>query len=192
MLRPTQQQIDDGIADTAARLFAQHGYEQTSLQRIADEVGYSKTGLLHRFSSKEAIKEAVRETTQAHIATVIAAAHSQRSRQSRERAAVATMVDIAMDRPGALDLLLTAGLREPTEDTAWIHEISVTILGEIFGVTDGTTTQRQVQVIGALGALGVATSAMRDHPVHEVRPAVVATVCAALGHEESGSGGSRR
>lgn len=182
MLRPTQKDIDDGIVDAAARLFALHGYDQTSLQRIADEVGYSKTGLLHRFPSKDALKVAVRRTTEAYIAEVRSVARAAGSGESRERAAVETMTDIALRRPGALDLLLNAGLREPTPETAWIQEIAAVILCEIFGVTENTEVARQVRVVGALGALGVATSALRDQPGDEVRAAVVATVCAALGH----------
>lgn len=181
MLRPTQQEIDVGIVDTAARLFAQYGYEQTSVQRIADEVGYSKTGLLHRFPSKEALKDAVRRTTQAHISEVIAAAQAAAAGPARERAAVTAMVDIALRRPGALDLLLNAGLREPTPDTAWIQEIAAVIVSEVFGMTEDSDVARQVRVIGALGALGVATAALRGQGP-AVGPAVVATVCAALGH----------
>lgn len=33
-----------------------HGYARTSVQQLADAVGYSKAGLLHRFGSKQALQ----------------------------------------------------------------------------------------------------------------------------------------
>ena len=60
-VRPTRQEIDDEIVERAAALFARYGFQETSLQRIADAVGYSKTGLLHRFPTKEALQDAVIE-----------------------------------------------------------------------------------------------------------------------------------
>src|SRR3712207_8758015 len=43
----------------SAALFARRGFEQTSVQAIADAVGLSKAGLLHHFPSKDALRAAV-------------------------------------------------------------------------------------------------------------------------------------
>jgi TetR/AcrR family transcriptional regulator len=45
----------------AVRLFARQGYEGTSVQSIADEVGVSKQALLYHFSSKEGLRQAALE-----------------------------------------------------------------------------------------------------------------------------------
>jgi TetR/AcrR family transcriptional regulator len=45
----------------AVRLFSQFGFEGTSVQAIADEVGISKQALLYHFSSKEGLREAALE-----------------------------------------------------------------------------------------------------------------------------------
>ncbi len=66
-MRPTRQEIDDEIVER--RLFARYGFQETSLQRIADAVGYSKTGLLHRFPTKEALQDAVIERWAARSGT---------------------------------------------------------------------------------------------------------------------------
>ena len=56
---PFRQQVDAGILDRAAGLFAQRGFAKTSLQDVADAVGLSKAGLLHHFPSKDALREGV-------------------------------------------------------------------------------------------------------------------------------------
>ena len=45
----------------AVRQFSQFGFEGTSVQAIADEVGISKQALLYHFSSKEGLREAALE-----------------------------------------------------------------------------------------------------------------------------------
>lgn len=44
---------------TATKLFAGQGFDGTSLQAIADELGVTKQAVLHHFASKEALREAV-------------------------------------------------------------------------------------------------------------------------------------
>ncbi len=40
---------------TTLQLVAEEGYNSTSMQRIADEMGMSKAGILHHFSSRDAL-----------------------------------------------------------------------------------------------------------------------------------------
>lgn len=43
----------DAILDAALQLFAQGGYDRTSVREIARQAGLSQAGLLHHFTSKE-------------------------------------------------------------------------------------------------------------------------------------------
>ena len=58
-MRQSSAEIDHAILDVAAGIFATYGFQHASVQQIADAVGYSKPGLLHRFGSKEALHRAV-------------------------------------------------------------------------------------------------------------------------------------
>lgn len=47
------------VLDTASTLFGEHGYAGTSLARVAERAGITKSAVLHHFDSKEALYVAV-------------------------------------------------------------------------------------------------------------------------------------
>ena len=51
----------DRILAAATEMLADRGYDGTSLQKIADQVGLKKPSLLHHFPSKDALRQAVLE-----------------------------------------------------------------------------------------------------------------------------------
>jgi AcrR family transcriptional regulator len=54
------------VVAAATRLFAALGFEGTTLQEVADEVGLTKPSVLHHFPSKEHIREAVLDSILSH------------------------------------------------------------------------------------------------------------------------------
>jgi TetR/AcrR family transcriptional regulator len=55
----------------ATRLFAERGFDGTSIQNIADEVGVTKPAVLHHFPSKEDLRRAVLEGILEHWREVL-------------------------------------------------------------------------------------------------------------------------
>src|SRR5215470_302129 len=51
----------------ATRLFAERGYEDTSIEAVLQEAGVSRGSLYHHFASKEALFDAVLEAVSARI-----------------------------------------------------------------------------------------------------------------------------
>ncbi|GIJ62555.1 TetR/AcrR family transcriptional regulator [Virgisporangium aurantiacum] len=191
MPRPTKQQIDDEIVEQASTLFARHGFKETSVQSIADAAGYSKTGLLHRFPSKEAIWAAVVEHCVGLCRQIADDVAALPVGPDRDRAVLTALVDLTLRRPGVVALLLSVfSTIDRVEDTPLLLDIGESVIGA-FG--DGPLTPeppspaalpRRVRVVGALGALAVAGIALRDAPPEDVRDHLIAAAYDTLGHAQ--------
>jgi AcrR family transcriptional regulator len=184
--RPFRQQIDEGILDRAAGLFARRGYAKTSVQDVADAVGLSKAGLLHHFPSKDALHEAVLAHADALGRRVLGHVAHLPAGPARDRQAVEVLVDVALGHPGVVAMLLA-----PVTDIAdgAVHEPGGPehAVLEAFCVDPeadpDADPERTVRVVGALGALAVLTLAAHEADRTTAwRPLVVATCIDALGH----------
>ncbi|WP_123670594.1 TetR/AcrR family transcriptional regulator [Actinocorallia herbida] len=177
MARVFRQQIDEGILDRAAGLFARHGFTQTSVQAVADAVGLSKAGLLHYFPSKEALREAVFRRSLELQREVHDQVADLPPGPERDRLAIETIVDQAMARPGLVSL--TLGLHTTLD--AWAVETRTLV--EAFGTGPDPEPERLMRITGALGALSILVlAAHRAGKGSAWRPHVVATSYDALGH----------
>jgi AcrR family transcriptional regulator len=187
VLRPFRQQIDDGILDRAAALFARRGFAKTSVQDVADAVGLSKAGLLHHFPSKDSLHEAV--LAQAELLGSRALDHVAHLPLGplRDRRALEVFADVALAHPGIVALMLAPATQLEAEGT---HAEDGTYFSALqaFGVDpDRTDPERVVRVLAALAALAVLTlAAHQKNQTTQWRPYVVATCFDALGHRSPG------
>jgi AcrR family transcriptional regulator len=62
------------LIEVATRLFADRGYEDTSIEAVLREAGVSRGSLYHHFASKEALFEAVAEDVETSVGTQTLAA----------------------------------------------------------------------------------------------------------------------
>ena len=183
-----RQQADEHIVDRAAALFARHGFVQTSVQSVADAVGLSKAGLLHHFSSKQALWDAV-----LHHAGVLGqqacdAVAGLPAGRTRDLRAVEVLADVALSHPGLVALLLAPATRGEDETAGDLGSSSDAAL-RAFGV-DPLTAERErcVRVAGALVALAVlALGARQSGEAAVLRPHIIATSFDALGHRSPGA-----
>ncbi|TDO42268.1 TetR/AcrR family transcriptional regulator [Paractinoplanes brasiliensis] len=187
MPRPTKQQIDDEILETAAALFARHGFRETSIQRIADAVGYSKTGLLHRYPSKEALQQAVIDHALRDIRAVADTVRDLPPGPQRDRAAVGGIARLAMEGPGTVSLLLTYLADTQDDEFGRILEEIGEVIFECFATDPEAEPARALRVVGALGAVAVAGVALRDKPLAVTLDDLIDISYDALGHGRAAS-----
>jgi len=64
----------DAILDEATRLFAERGYEGTSMADLAERVGLRKASLFHHFASKDQLRRAVLERLVQRVTAALAKA----------------------------------------------------------------------------------------------------------------------
>ena len=62
------------LVDVATRLFAEHGYEDTSIEAVLRECEISRGALYHHFNGKEALFEAVFQAVETAVSEEMAAA----------------------------------------------------------------------------------------------------------------------
>jgi AcrR family transcriptional regulator len=186
MPRPTRQQIDEEILEAAATLFARHGFRETSIQRIADAVGYSKTGLLHRYPSKEALQAAVIDRSLGEMRQIAGEVAGLPPGPGRDRAVIAGIAGLALRCPGAVALLLSGLLGEPDDEIAAALSAMGEAIFAAFAVDHpGAEPTRMIRVTGALGALAVARVALREKLTADALADLVEVGFDALGHHRS-------
>lgn len=182
MPRMTKEQIDAEIVDRASAIFARHGFRHTSLQQIADEVGYSKAGLLHRFPNKEmiyraAVAEALRRSTRLLSATSGIAPGLE-----RDRLLIEALLDTAWELPGTAAFLGASVSSDPEPDPEMLE--AGVALAEAFGIDfSAFDDERMARVIAATAGLqAAAESATRADRRREWRPHIMRAALDALGH----------
>ncbi|MEV1286923.1 helix-turn-helix domain-containing protein [Micromonospora sp. NPDC049679] len=187
MTRPFRQQIDEGILDQAAALFARRGFAKTSVQDIAGAVGLSKAGLLHHFATKDALRAAVLAQAETLGRRVLDQVRDLPPGAARDRRAVEALIDVALAHPGMVALLLTPATQDGLGDPEL--EFATAAALQAFGVDPDTAEpERFVRVVGACAALAVLTlAAHRENQTTAWRQHVVATCFDALGHRGPGA-----
>lgn len=86
------------IQETALELFAELGYEQTSLREIAERLGVTKAALYYHFTSKEEIVASLIEDVAASIDELVAWAASQEPTAEARAAILRRLAALAQGR----------------------------------------------------------------------------------------------
>ena len=102
------------LLDVAVTLFTRHSFAGTSLQMIADELGFTKAAIYHHFRTREHLLAAVLEPILAELRTVVEAAEGRRTAHARAEHMLSGYADLAV-RNRALVAVLAA---DPSVATA--------------------------------------------------------------------------
>ncbi|GHF68297.1 AcrR family transcriptional regulator [Amycolatopsis bartoniae] len=188
-IRPSKEEIDDQLLDIAAGLLARRGVKGTSIQAVADATGYSKAGILNRFTSKDALIERAIQQCESQTRVVLHSVSDLSCGPARDAAALTALTDLALRRPGYITLVsaFTTPLEEPHlqrgldrlgEDVCRTFCLPGPGLGDL---------ERWCRVIGSLGALCTLAVATPDHapaatPL-QAQPHILATAWSALGYD---------
>jgi AcrR family transcriptional regulator len=85
------------IVDTAQRLFAELGYDATSLQMIADELGLTKAAVYYHFNAKSDLLHAILLPGIERIEALVEVTATLRGRRARVECLVSGFVDFLVD-----------------------------------------------------------------------------------------------
>lgn len=84
------------LLDVALRLFAEWSFAGTSLQMIADELGFTKAAVYHHFRTREELLRALAAPGLDELWAVVEAAETRRTPRARAEHALAGFVDVAV------------------------------------------------------------------------------------------------
>jgi len=101
------------ILTHATRLFAEQGYDGTSVQEIADAVGIRKPSLLYHFKSKDELRENVIAEMLAHWNAVLPGLLLKASTEERFDATMEALTEFFIEDPDRARLFLRETLDRP-------------------------------------------------------------------------------
>lgn len=95
----------DRVIGVAIDLFTRHSYAGTSLQMIADEMGFTKAAIYHHFRTREQLLIAVLEPLLAELGQVVEAASLKRSPSARADGMLTGYAELAVRNRGLVAVL---------------------------------------------------------------------------------------
>ncbi|MGB5696346.1 MAG: TetR family transcriptional regulator [Polyangiales bacterium] len=110
------------ILTEATRLFAEQGYDGTSVQQIAEAVGIRKPSLLYHFKSKDALRENVLAEMLAHWNAVLPGLLLKASTEERFDATMEALSEFFIEDPDRARLFLRETLDRPEHMQAMLRE----------------------------------------------------------------------
>lgn len=155
----------------AVDLFSRHSYEGTSLQMIADELGFTKGAIYHHFRTREDLLRAIIDPMLERLSAIVTAAETRRTPSARaEHMLTGYVGHLAANRDVAAVLALDPGvlsvLREnPDWDALIRRQISL-----LAALTPGPAGRVKASVVmaGLAAAVDPRVADIDDEEVREL------------------------
>lgn len=170
----------DDLRDIALNEFAVSGYSGTSLQRIAEVAGLSKSSVLYHFSSKEALLEAAVGPAIDRMNSILDSIEGVPLVGETRRAFIEQFVDFLLQYQREVNLFINQG--PALEDVPVVDRANLLVAKlSTFFSTAVSTVEDHLRFGVALGGAAYVLSAKKDTslpelPVDEVRAALVTIV----------------
>ncbi|GAA2131442.1 TetR/AcrR family transcriptional regulator [Nocardioides bigeumensis] len=183
MRRRTSEDAKSEIREAALGLFLQHGYDGTSLEEVAEQVGVTRPAVLYHFGSKEALLLSVVDPGFEAVEAVVADVERDGAGLVDQETIVRALVEVVLEhrRPIAL---ITRFANEYSvggigERAAGINRRTARLLG---CPTKEADTGARVRVVATLAALNGIVDARVALPLdsEEEREALVRGLVALL------------
>ena len=170
----------DDLRDIALNEFAVAGYAGTSLQRIAELAGLSKSSVLYHFSSKEALLEAAVGPAIDRMNAILGSIEGSLLVDDTRRAFIEQFVDFLLTYRREVHLFINQG--PGLEDVPVVDRANQLVLKlSTFFSSTVSTVEDHLRFGVALGGAAYVLSANQDDsldnlPVDEVRAALITIV----------------
>ena len=118
------------ILETARRLFAELGYDATSLQMIADEIGLTKAAVYYHFRAKSELLEAIMLPGVQRLEALLDDAAAIRGRRARLEFLVSGFVDFLVQNRYYAVMAATdpAARRDKLNESATLRQRGLTLI----------------------------------------------------------------
>ncbi|UAJ79901.1 TetR/AcrR family transcriptional regulator [Leifsonia sp. ZF2019] len=182
-IRPSSAEIDEAVLDATAALVARRGARETSVQAVADATGFSKTGLLRRFPSKDVLIDASLEQCVRLTEGVHRLVGTHGTDRDQDSASIAGLVDLALSHPGWAQVMLAS--IPPIRDERLRPGLAQIgdLVSDMFRLDQYTALVRRARVTGALGVLvTLALTYEAEATVETARPVIIDVSWSALGY----------
>ena len=118
------------ILETARRLFAERGYDATSLQMIADEMGLTKAAVYYHFRAKSELRDAIRLPGVQRLEALLDDAAATRGRRARLEFLVSGYADFLVQNRHYAVMAATdpAARRDKLNESATLRQRGLTLI----------------------------------------------------------------
>ena len=160
------------ILDAALALFSEHGFDGTTLQEIADRLGFTKAALYYHFRSKDDLLQALIAPAVTGLDTLLGAYEGEPDTPGRRRRFVADYVDLLLEQRRlisymASDIAIVAHPMIATGARERQARIRALLAGE------GLEFSQEVRVAVAFKAMAGVVAQYPDADVAELRRALI-------------------
>lgn len=157
------------LVEAAVRLFTRHGFAGTSLQMIADELGFTKAAIYYHFRTREQLLTAVLDPVLRQMQQIVEEAENLRGVHSRADRMVCGYAELAVRNRALVSVLGTdpsvnEALRTRSE---WDNVIDrqMSLLADVDPGPAGTVKAAMV-FSGIAGGAGIASAGLTDEELH--------------------------